>query len=275
MSGEGGERGRPFGFLATAMKAYPVAKRALVAEGMKAEEVEALPVLQVILLDAHRLYRKFSDATFQWISEPYYRAGPALSKVKKEMAEVCTAGRGVPILDLLPAATSSSRRRPGWSRASRALRCIEAVRLHAAANKGQLPAKLSDITAVPVPDDPASGRPFEYRPDGNRFVLSEGKLANDRPAACRCRCGMRSRCSARIGSQTYQPGVRATGSVKHPSLALRAGMLLQENPNADRYITNNPRPVAHAGGRHEVRCRGRGQAPRAVPRRRNRRRRPR
>jgi hypothetical protein len=44
-----------------------------------------------------------------------------------------------------------------------ALRTIEAVRMYAAEHQNRLPDKLSDITAVPIPDDPWTGQPFEYR----------------------------------------------------------------------------------------------------------------
>ena len=47
-----------------------------------------------------------------------------------------------------------------------ALRCVEAIRLHAAAHGGKLPSALSDITEVPVPMDPVTDRPFEYEVKG-------------------------------------------------------------------------------------------------------------
>ena len=63
-----------------------------------------------------------------------------------------------------------------------ALRCIEAIRLHAAANGGKLPAKLSDIKAVPVPTDPATGRPFVYRVQGDRVTLRDPPRPDGSPA---------------------------------------------------------------------------------------------
>jgi hypothetical protein len=41
------------------------------------------------------------------------------------------------------------------------LRCVEALRLYAAAHQGQLPASLADVS-VPLPADPMTGRPFTY-----------------------------------------------------------------------------------------------------------------
>jgi hypothetical protein len=55
------------------------------------------------------------------------------------------------------------------------LRTVEAIRLAAAKNGGKLPAGLSEV-GVPVPIDPVSGKPFEYRVEGLTAVLS-GKEA--------------------------------------------------------------------------------------------------
>ena len=51
-----------------------------------------------------------------------------------------------------------------------ALRVVEAVRLQAHADGGKLPESLAKVTAVPVPLDPSTGRPFEERREGE--VLS-------------------------------------------------------------------------------------------------------
>ena len=52
----------------------------------------------------------------------------------------------------------------------------------AAAHGGQLPAKLGDITAVPVPADPATGKSFLYQVQGDRVTLRDPPGANGRPA---------------------------------------------------------------------------------------------
>jgi len=53
-----------------------------------------------------------------------------------------------------------------------AVRVVEAIRLYAASHDGKLPEELSQITEVPLPEDPATGKPFEYRRDGAASVLS-------------------------------------------------------------------------------------------------------
>ena len=51
------------------------------------------------------------------------------------------------------------------------VRVIEAIRLHAAAHGGKLPAKLEEIREVPIPINPVTGRPFAYRLDGDTAIL--------------------------------------------------------------------------------------------------------
>ena len=52
-----------------------------------------------------------------------------------------------------------------------ALQVVEAIRMHAA-ETGRLPECCDKITAVPVPLNPMTGRPFEYRLDGELAVLN-------------------------------------------------------------------------------------------------------
>jgi hypothetical protein len=63
-----------------------------------------------------------------------------------------------------------------------ALRCVEALRMYAA-DKGRWPAKLDDVTAVPIPLDPATGKPFDYRVEGDTFTLSADPPENEKPSA--------------------------------------------------------------------------------------------
>lgn len=52
-----------------------------------------------------------------------------------------------------------------------ALRCVEALRLYAAAHDGKFPKELSSITEFVVPNDPIMQKPFVYRCTGSNAVL--------------------------------------------------------------------------------------------------------
>jgi hypothetical protein len=43
--------------------------------------------------------------------------------------------------------------------------------MHAAAHGGRLPDKLEEVSIVPVPNDPGTGRPFEYQRDGQTATI--------------------------------------------------------------------------------------------------------
>jgi len=72
---------------------------------------------------------------------------------------------------LLPALIKVQSAQTRLERKIAALRVIEALRLHAAANDGRLPDKLTDVTLVPVPDDPGTGKPFGYERDQDTATL--------------------------------------------------------------------------------------------------------
>jgi hypothetical protein len=61
------------------------------------------------------------------------------------------------------------------------LRVIEALRLHAAAHDGKLPESLDQITEVPVPEDPATGKPFIYRRAGAAAILHSSQAGLPAP----------------------------------------------------------------------------------------------
>ncbi len=52
-----------------------------------------------------------------------------------------------------------------------ALEYVEALRMYAAQN-GKWPAVAADVTDVPLPDDPMTGKPFEYRVQENKAVVA-------------------------------------------------------------------------------------------------------
>jgi hypothetical protein len=176
-------RDSKFGFLPLALKAYPPAKRALIAQGRKAEDVAAMPVLQVILIDALQQYRRLRDDVFKWANVPYPQARAGWKRADEEVRAVVKEHPGAAVfLAFVPAIQRVHEAMLRLDRRVAALRCIEALRLHAAAHDGKLPAKLSDITAVPVPDDPVTGKSFVYQVNGDRATLRDPPLADGRPA---------------------------------------------------------------------------------------------
>jgi hypothetical protein len=59
------------------------------------------------------------------------------------------------------------------------LRCIEAIRMHAAEHGGQPPETLAAVKIVPLPLDPMTGQPFSYAVKGKEITLQAAPAEKD------------------------------------------------------------------------------------------------
>jgi hypothetical protein len=172
------------------MSAYPEARRRLVADGLAAEDVDAMPMLQVVALDAVRAYRRAWDEFVQWTHVPHFDREPGYRAAFERMKK---AGGHLWYLVLFPKRSNADmnfleppplekiyRAADRADRRFAALRCVEAVRLYAAGHDGRLPARLVDVSEVPIPVDPTTGRPFLYEVHGDRTKLSAPLQDGDR-----------------------------------------------------------------------------------------------
>jgi hypothetical protein len=155
-------------------KVYPDARRALIARGRSAAEVEAMPALQVVMIDAVWSFDRFQDDVYKWTGLPYWQSSRVIDEtITRAYTE---ARKGNPLLALftamLPALNSARLAAVRVDRQLDALQCIEAIRLYALAHQGTLPPSLDAIAEAPVPLDPATGKPFDYKVDGATAVLT-------------------------------------------------------------------------------------------------------
>jgi hypothetical protein len=86
-----------------------------------------------------------------------------------------------PLLKTLPALQKCVVPFARADRELAALTAIEALRSYAAASGGKLPARLEDATATPVPENPLTGRPFEYHLDGDTATLADTQAPPELP----------------------------------------------------------------------------------------------
>ena len=155
-----------------AIRGYPMARRYLIETGRSAEEVEAMPVAQVVTIYSLLIYREARDRTFKWFHAPYWQAREGLLAADERMRNEVRQKEVVPIASmLLPAVGSVRFSVARGDRTVAVLRVIEALRTYAAAHDGKLPEELSDIQTVPVPIDPIHGKPFSYSLEGDTAVL--------------------------------------------------------------------------------------------------------
>jgi hypothetical protein len=160
---------------------HDAAKAALVAAGRPREQVEKMPHVQVALLHSMLQYDRLYDEMLKWQTFPYAEAKKGLDEadrmVREARAQFLSPAGDAPALPLatlfLPAVRKVWGAHARTVRRFAALRCVEAIRLYAAAHGGRLPARLEEIKEVPVPADPYLGKPFVYRL-GNGVATLEG-----------------------------------------------------------------------------------------------------
>jgi hypothetical protein len=185
-SGEAGDAVNQISATVLIMRSYPLAKRELIDQGMNAETVERMPVGQVVSIYVRNCYQHVAQEFEKWASLPYAEGESHLRRLMPRLQEtgylrsspMSIASRDPLLINqaLLPSFMAGEAfNRP--RRIIALLATVEAIRMHAAANRNALPAQLSDITAVPVPLDPATAKSFLYRVvDGQAELLAPPTL---------------------------------------------------------------------------------------------------
>ncbi|HEY1380965.1 MAG TPA: hypothetical protein VGF55_29465 [Gemmataceae bacterium] len=164
-------------------KKYSLAKAYLREHGRTAEQVEALPVTTAVMLYELAVYDRLYDEMLKWQGWPYWIARPGLDRAEQALREevVRSGSPGFSLAGyLMPAILKVQFASVRTDRTINQLRTVEALRMYAAAH-GRFPEKLTDITDVPLPPDPVTGQPFEYKLDGETAVLTAPPPAGERP----------------------------------------------------------------------------------------------
>ncbi len=150
----------------------PDAKKYLVDHlHVAADKVDNMPPAQVILLCTGATLEDLRDDFFKSVYLPAPQSmavAQAAEKRLKSTPNLETTRLPKIFLPAIPKVIVNNNR---LDRKIAALRIIEAARLYAAGHEGQLPEKLSDITEVPVPLDPGTGKPFEYQREKDAAAL--------------------------------------------------------------------------------------------------------
>jgi hypothetical protein len=167
----------------------PEARRALLAQGVPADQVEAMPAFQAVALYVLRDYHRTWGEYVKWFRvpegwrEPGYRKAAAdyheaIARLDRLLFAGLIAGIQVGDPAILEKIYGTRDR---IDRQLAALRCVEAFRLYAAGHDNKLPAALKDVSEIPMPSDPVTGRPFVYEVKGDRAFLSTPTASDDKP----------------------------------------------------------------------------------------------
>jgi hypothetical protein len=139
--------------------------------GMSAARIEAMPPAEVLLRYIVHLYHELRDEHFKGTYVPFPQSRQLAKEAEARMKSAPDTEAGEIATIFMPAWSKVRLAQNRLERKLAALGAIEALRMHAAAHGGQLPDKLDEVTIVPVPNDPGTGRPFEYRRDGRTATL--------------------------------------------------------------------------------------------------------
>jgi hypothetical protein len=161
------------------MMHYSDAKEFLARKGYSQERIEVLPAAQAVLIYHKQEYLEMLDNMFKWFEIPYSQAQPHLKKGKQRIDDH-QRNKGIKmnlLCTLLPALSRIAFLHARLDRNIALLRTIEAIRMFAADNSGELPGSLAEVTAVPIPTDPVTGKDFIYRRIDARNARLEAPVA--------------------------------------------------------------------------------------------------
>lgn len=142
---------------------YSDAKKYLESKGYSRERIDAMPAVQAVLIFQKQQYMEMADNMFKWLEIPYYQSQPYLQKSEQQQSSFTNQGLKTNLFSILtPALYKVAFVQARLDRNVAMLRTIEAIRMFVAAHPGQLPATLADMTSVPIPSDPVTGKDFLY-----------------------------------------------------------------------------------------------------------------
>ena len=106
-------------------------------------------------------YQVLQDQAFKAIYLPYPEAVQVIHAVAQSINQA-KEGPLAMFCSLHPPIQSALAAETRLNRRIEALRVIESIRFHASTHEGKLPESLSELTELPISDDPATCKPFEY-----------------------------------------------------------------------------------------------------------------
>jgi hypothetical protein len=166
------------GMAAVAAKHYPDARAYLLGHGYTARQLDAMPALQVVILSFLDDYDRVRDDLLKWLSVPAWQGRAALDRLSRQV-QASRRVKGPPVGNvflvlLLPAIDKVHAAHLRLERHIAGFRGAEALRQYAADHGGKAPAKWADITKVPLPLDPFTGKGFDafYSVKGGTATLA-------------------------------------------------------------------------------------------------------
>ena len=152
------------------------AKKLLEEHGIKEESLKNVSPLQVVMMGEVLYYDKVCQDITKWNSIPYHIALAGIAKaeagIKKPIPSIISPFPFKSLSALVaPAYKNVMNASPRFERRIAMLRTVEAIRLQAAKDK-KWPETVDKITLVPLPQDPYTGKPFQWKKDADKITLT-------------------------------------------------------------------------------------------------------
>jgi hypothetical protein len=149
----------------------PAAKKYLSEHGWSQGQVQSMSPEQTAVLAISAEFHEYRDDCFKAINLPLPEAMQFFNQSVAKL-NAATPTEAVQIARLfLPPVKHSRLAAASLERMFDMLRTIEALRLYGSANEGRLPDRLEDVHEASIPKDALTGKPFEYRRDGDSATL--------------------------------------------------------------------------------------------------------
>jgi hypothetical protein len=161
---------------ALAARTYPLARQYLIDGGLSAEAVDKMPVPQVVAIHKVESFDRLRDNLFKWMYLPIWQRQAGVHQSNDAIRQANETLEGFPLSQLLPAPNMAMVASVRPDRRVASLAAVNALRIHAAANDGKLPATLAEIKLAPVLADPTTGQPFGYSLSGATATLTSPPL---------------------------------------------------------------------------------------------------
>lgn len=143
---------------------YTDAQAFLRARQWTDKHLKALPVAQVVLIYQLQQYVENRDRMVCWLFLPYADAYAHKKEADQAQSKLYGGGAKFNLFAyFMPALYRIGFIQARLDRDIAMLRIVEALRMEAAHNQGRLPKRLSDVTRVPIPNNPITGKPFLYQ----------------------------------------------------------------------------------------------------------------
>ena len=143
------------------------ARKSLAEAGYPVDKLDKYPPEQVVFYYLQRKSRIQQDELLKWMNVPYWQAESALEELTNDPIELEDKLTRSIVFRVAKVRAAHLRLEQRFA----LLRVVEAIRMDAAKNGGKLPVKLSDLIS-PLPNDPATGKAFNYKIDGMTAILT-------------------------------------------------------------------------------------------------------